>query len=199
MPRERLTLVPGGFDHDQFNPAGAVAADPPRIVFVGNLTYKPNREAVEIASARIIGPVLEQVPQARFQFVGVHPPGLDRTEPRADFTGFVEDVSAVLKAARLVIVPVVRGAGMRIKTVEALACGKQVVATEKGAEGVDRSRATRLLVVPLDRFADAVIDELRHGRADDPVDFPWLDRTYSTDAVLGRLVALARRVAEQGR
>lgn len=196
VPATRLSLLPGGFDPAEFNPHHAGADLPPKIVFVGNLTYPPNREAVQVISQRIIGPVLERVPQARFQLIGVHPPGLEKTEPRAEFTGFVPDVSRCLKAARLVIVPVLRGAGMRIKTVEALACGKQVVATQKGAEGVDTGRATRLRVVALEAFAEAVVDELLHGRADDPADFAWLCETYATDAVLGRLVALIDRVAK---
>ena len=197
VPRAQLSLLPGGFDPAVFNPIGAAAALPPTIVFVGNLTYPPNREAVEVTSQRIIGPVLDAFPQSRFRFIGVHHPGLQQTEPRAEFTGFVGDVSREIKAARLVIVPVLRGAGMRIKTIEALACGKQVVATEKGADGIDRRRTTRLRVVPLAAFADTVIDELRHGRADDPTDFPFLAETYATDAVLGRLVALVERVARR--
>ncbi|MDT7952924.1 MAG: glycosyltransferase family 4 protein [Acetobacteraceae bacterium] len=197
IPSDRLTLLPGGFDSAEFNPDHAGAAVPPTILFVGNLTYPPNREAVEVISQRIIGPVLEQVPQAHFRMIGVYPPGLDKTEPRAEFAGFVPDLAPVLKAARLVIVPVLRGAGMRIKTVEALACGKQVVATVKGAEGIDAARATRLRIVPLDDFADAVIDELRHGTADEPADFAWLTETYATEHVLRRLTGLVESVARR--
>lgn len=198
VPRERLTLLPGGFDPAACNPHGAAATEPPTIVLVGNMTYPPNREAVEVASERIIGPVLAAMPEVRFRFVGVHPPDLARREPRAEFTGFVDDVAPVLRSARLVIVPVLRGGGMRIKTVEALACGKTVIATEKGAEGVDR-RATRLRVIPLDAFPETIASELRHGRADDPVDFPFLAETYGTDAVLSRLVALLHQVVQQRR
>jgi glycosyltransferase involved in cell wall biosynthesis len=187
IPREKLTLVPGGFDADRFNPHGVEIDAPPTVVFVGNLTYPPNREAVELASTHVIGPVLERIPEARFKFVGVHAKGFERTEPRAEFTGFVDDVSPHIKTARLVIVPVLRGAGMRIKTIEALACGKSVVATDKGAEGIDTSIVSRLRVTTLERFADAVIDELENGVPHDGRDFPALVDTYSTEAALRRL------------
>jgi glycosyltransferase involved in cell wall biosynthesis len=186
IPRDKLTLVPGGFDADQFNPHDVEIDSPPTVVFVGNLTYPPNREAVQLISTHVIGPVLERVPEAHFKFVGVHPKGLERTEPRAEFTGFVDDVSRHIKTARLVIVPVLRGAGMRIKTIEALACGKSVVATEKGAEGIDASIVSRLRVTTLERFADAVIDELENGVAHDGRDFAKLVDTYSTEAALRR-------------
>jgi glycosyltransferase involved in cell wall biosynthesis len=184
MPREKLTLVPGGFDADRFNPNDVKIDAPPTIVFVGNLTYPPNREAVELISAHVIGPVLERFPETRFKFVGVYPKGFERTEPRAEFTGFVDDVSRHIKTARLVIVPVLRGAGMRIKTIEALACGKSVVATDKGAEGIDTSIVSRLRVTTLERFADTVVDELENGVAHDGRDFAALADTYSTEAAL---------------
>jgi hypothetical protein len=61
------------------------------------------------------------------------------------------------------------------------------VATDKGAEGIDTSIVSRLRVTTLERFADAVIDELENGVPHDGRDFPALVDTYSTEAALRRL------------
>lgn len=50
--------------------------------------------------------------------------------------GYVEDLTEVYNKARVVVVPIMTGAGMKIKLVEALAHGKAIVSTSKGADGV---------------------------------------------------------------
>jgi glycosyltransferase involved in cell wall biosynthesis len=49
----------------------------------------------------------------------------------------VPDVAGYLEAATLMVVPLRRGAGTRLKVLEALAHGKAVVSTSVGAEGLD--------------------------------------------------------------
>ena len=50
--------------------------------------------------------------------------------------GLVEDLPAVLAAARAVVVPIWEGGGTRLKVLEALAAGRAVVSTPLGAEGI---------------------------------------------------------------
>ena len=188
---DRVSVAPGGFDeevHHPFYPRPR-NGDAPRILFVGNMCYPPNREAVEVTRARVMPAVLARHPRALFQFVGAYPPGLDDGHPSAQFTGFVEDLVPYLRQADVVISPVLRGGGMRIKTVEALACGKPVVATEKGAEGIAAGGLRSLTVVPLARFADAVDQVLRRDEPVSDGDFEFLRATYSSRAVLERFAA----------
>lgn len=192
-----VTVLPGGFEASKFNPTGAVSSDPPKLVFLGNMTYEPNREAAQFIIDHVMAPVLQAHPQAVFQFVGVHEAGFEATAPAAQFTGYVEDLSRCLKEARLVLVPVRTGGGMRIKTIEALACGKMVIAADRGADGIDLDRVRRIRSVAREDFAQAILDELEHGVGDDDVDFAYLKSQYSTEETLERfgnaLVELVRR------
>ena len=47
VPGCTITVVPTGFDTEQYQPAPSVAADPPLIVFTGSMDWEPNIDAVE--------------------------------------------------------------------------------------------------------------------------------------------------------
>lgn len=51
--------------------------------------------------------------------------------------GYVDDLSTIYDQSKIVVVPIMAGAGMKIKLVEALAHGKAIVSTSSGADGVD--------------------------------------------------------------
>jgi hypothetical protein len=75
---------------------------------------------------------------------------LDQVE-RVDFRGFVEDLDSSYDEAAVCVVPVLSGAGVKFKTIEALVRGVPVVGTTLGFEGVE---------IPglLDWLADSPID-----------------------------------------
>ncbi|WP_331538039.1 glycosyltransferase [Phenylobacterium sp.] len=191
----QVQVVPVGFRASRFNPANARAEDPPKLVFVGNMDYSPNLDAVRFIVDEVMEGVLKRRPDAVFQFVGTHPPGLEDTAPRAEFTGFVDDLAGHLKQARLVLVPVMVGGGMRMKTVEALACGKMVIASGRGADGIDLRRVRRIRLVEPEVFGRTILEELEQGVADDDIDFPYLRAEFSTEATLDRFDNELRKIA----
>lgn len=64
-------------------------------------------------------------------------------------TGFVEDPSEYFIKAELGIVPLVSGAGIKVKTLEMLACGMKVISTSIGAEGITDDK---LIISKLENF-----------------------------------------------
>jgi glycosyltransferase involved in cell wall biosynthesis len=62
----------------------------------------------------------------------------------------------------MVVVPIDRGGGMRVKIAEALAAGKAVVATPRAVDGFDVSSGQQLVVAQSDQdLADACLLLLR--------------------------------------
>jgi glycosyltransferase involved in cell wall biosynthesis len=191
----RVKVLPAGFRASRFHPSKALSHGRPNLVFVGSMNYSPNREAVRFIVDHVMDRVLERRPDALFQFIGAHEPGFEAIAPRAEFTGFVEDLDRYLRQARLVLAPVATGGGMRMKTIEALACGKMVIAAGRGADGVDLAHVRRLRLVAPEAFAAAVLEELEHGAADDDVDFAYLRAHYSVESTLDRFEADLLRAA----
>ena len=80
--------------------------------------------------------VLAQVPEAQLRIAGgvgrAAPPG----EPGVAVLGFVPDLTAEYRAARVVINPAVAGTGLKIKTVEALAHLRPVVGWPHNRDGL---------------------------------------------------------------
>jgi glycosyltransferase involved in cell wall biosynthesis len=83
--------------------------------------------------------VWEEHPGVVLRLVGAEPGDDVRAlaGPRVEVTGFVADLEAVLDGARVAVAPVRHGAGLKIKSVEAMARGLPVVTTPLGAEGLD--------------------------------------------------------------
>jgi glycosyltransferase involved in cell wall biosynthesis len=107
------------------------------VLFHGVLSYPPNREAVRMIVKDIAPVVLGANSAARFVLVGPNPPAISPCSPNVTFTGAVEDVAAYIHSAAVCIAPLGQGSGTRLKILEYMACGKPVVSTSKGAEGLD--------------------------------------------------------------
>jgi glycosyltransferase involved in cell wall biosynthesis len=62
---------------------------------------------------------------------------LELADPNLRFEGHVNDLSAFYGRTRVVIAPIRFGAGVKVKTVQALQHGVPVVSTSCGCEGID--------------------------------------------------------------
>lgn len=74
-----------------------------------------------------------------------------------EVTGFIEDPTPYFLKSTIGIVPLLYGAGIKIKTLEMLACGLPVLSTEIGAEGICDEN---LYVTSLDKFESSLVQML---------------------------------------
>ena len=143
--------VPGSIDIQlDLNPRNTVA------LFVGELSYSGNREAVEI----LITKIALATPNITFLVVGR---GSDtiRNEPHnVILTGFVEDLDRIYEISDLCVVPLISGKGVKTKILEGLAHGKPIITTKFGIEGLDSPQEileNGLYVREIDQFAETLI------------------------------------------
>jgi glycosyltransferase involved in cell wall biosynthesis len=138
----RTTVVDNGVDVAHYQ---AIAMrQPPRIgtdiLFLGNLEWRPNLDAVRLLLDEVFPAVLAAEPAARLCIVGRQPPAwllrrgseTARIEVHAD----VDDVRPFLYRCGAMAIPLRIGGGSRLKILEALACGMPVVTSSVGAEGL---------------------------------------------------------------
>lgn len=196
---ERLCVVPQGFDEGVFHPPPDEGrSERPVVLFCGNYKIQFNRDVVRVSVEKggIVDRVAAAHPDVLFRFVGAHPP-TDVEHPNVEFTGFVDDYPALLRAADVVMTPMLQGGGFPTKVIEALACGKHVVATPVGARAIDPSYRT-LHVTPLEEFPDEISRLLDAGHPTDPVDVERLRKQYSWDALVGRMADRIERALADG-
>jgi glycosyltransferase involved in cell wall biosynthesis len=144
--------------------AGPAAEDAETLLFVGNFTHKPNRDAA-LWLAREIVPALRRLrPEACLRLVGSSPPPpvLALAGPGVEVTADAPSVEPYLEAATVVAAPLRTGGGMRMKVLQALAAGKAVVTTSRGTEGFNCFEEPPPLLVADDGedFAAAVAELL---------------------------------------
>jgi glycosyltransferase involved in cell wall biosynthesis len=132
-----------------------------RVIFVGNMTYSPNQEAVKLIETKIAPKVSREIRNVTFIMVGRKPPRLPATSNML-FTGVVPKITRFLSASDVAIAPLLHGSGTRLKVLEYLSCGLPVVSTSVGIEGLDIKDGVHLLIEDdMDKFSAKVIELLR--------------------------------------
>jgi glycosyltransferase involved in cell wall biosynthesis len=72
-------------------------------------------------------------------------------------TGAVEDVRPFISEAAVYVVPLRMGSGTRLKILEAMAMGKAIVSTRRGAEGIECLDGRELILADTpDEFATSI-------------------------------------------
>lgn len=137
-------------------------ANSPELLFVGPLTYEPNRLAVEWLVAEVMPLIRERaLPQCELVVVG-DDRGVKMTRPDApgvSFAGWVRDVGPYYERASVAVTPLHSGGGTRLKVIEALARCVPLVSTSFGCQGFDLVEGTEVLVADDPQaFAQACID-----------------------------------------
>jgi glycosyltransferase involved in cell wall biosynthesis len=110
------------------------------LLFVGDFTYAPNREALDELERAVMPLVWEQRPDVGLAVIGRGVPEA-RRDRRIRTPGFVPDLRTEYEAADIALVPLLRGGGSPLKFVEALAYGLPVIATRHAASLLEDAQA----------------------------------------------------------
>jgi GT2 family glycosyltransferase len=140
-------LEPGVSAHSvvpyAFAEFGSVGVPPPgqAILFVAGFGHPPNEDAALWCAAEIFPRIAAVHQDARLQIVGSNPTEKVRALAGGaiSIAANVSDaaLAAFYRDARVAIVPLRYGAGVKLKVVEALARGIPLVTTSSGAQGCD--------------------------------------------------------------
>jgi glycosyltransferase involved in cell wall biosynthesis len=164
----RAAALPNGVDLDRFRLA-AREPEPRRLLFVGSFSHVPNLMAVGF----FLDQVWPRLEDARLHIIAgaKHEYFLDYhssrvkvnlDQPGVEVEGFVSDVRSAYERAAIVIAPLVVSAGTNLKILEAMACGRPVVSTPAGVNGLDLvPGADFLLVHTAAEMADAIEELLK--------------------------------------
>jgi glycosyltransferase involved in cell wall biosynthesis len=131
---------------------------PDTLIFSGSLSYSPNRDAMTWFLAEVYPLIKVKIPAVHLTITGDYGGNPIPTTDGITLTGFVEDVRPLIASSWISLVPLRQGGGTRLKILEAMALGTPVVATHKGAEGLQVQDNEHLLIADTpQQFANAVI------------------------------------------
>lgn len=132
------------------------------LMFVGGFNHRPNKDGVLWFTEKILGTVRKAIPGCRFYIVGSNPP--PEIQAIADehtiVTGFVsdEELENYYHRARIVVIPLRYGAGVKGKTIEAMYHEIPVVSTSIGTEGLEDIEHCIPSTDDADAFAQRIIE-----------------------------------------
>lgn len=144
-----------------------IQPQPPRtssreMLFVGTLSWHPNRDALTWFVSNVLEQVRNAVPDARLRVVGA---GCATAEPwqeaaGVEFVGYAPDLAREYGRCAFTVAPVRYGAGTKVKVLESLAHGRTCVATEHAVYGIARdftSGSAFVVAATEEAFAGACI------------------------------------------
>lgn len=165
----RFVVVPNVTPHPRLDAVDPIDRDS-SLLFVGNLNYLPNIDALEFLQGEVLPALVARVPDVRIVVVG-RAPATDeaaaaverlRRSPQITFVFDVPDCTPFYHRCAVAIAPIRVGGGTRIKIVEAFAHRRPVVSTRKGCEGLDVEDGSQLLIADDPRrFAECCAALLR--------------------------------------
>jgi polysaccharide biosynthesis protein PslH len=133
-PNARVKPLENGIDFEYFDPLVVRPAQSgrDRVVFVGQMDYYPNSEAVCMFADEIYPQLRRRWPSLEFIVVGRSPSVEVRRlagRPGITVTGEVGDIRPYLAECRAVVAPIKIARGIQNKVLEALAMGRSVLAS----------------------------------------------------------------------
>lgn len=139
------------------------------VLFVAGFAHPPNEEAACWFVDRVMPLLRERVPGTSFAIVGSNPTDRVRGLAGADVSVHANVSDAELAAwyarARVAVVPLLFGAGVKLKVVEAMVKGVPVVTTPVGAQGLPNIESVAVIARNPVAFAAGVADLLTDDAA----------------------------------
>ncbi|MBM3321366.1 MAG: glycosyltransferase [Candidatus Eisenbacteria bacterium] len=164
IPGARFTVIPSGTDTDYFRACDP--GDSKELVFVGGMTWYPNAAGMSYYCRKIFPLIKAEVPNVVMNIIGRSPPRAVQECSLQDSAirlhGFLPDIREVVGRSSVYVVPLTVGGGTRLKILDAFSCGKAVVSTSLGCEGIEVTPGENILIGDTpESFADQVVRLLR--------------------------------------
>jgi glycosyltransferase involved in cell wall biosynthesis len=197
-PRANVEVIPFCLDPEDY-PSATLDREPTAGI-IGTAAWPPTAGAIRTLLADTWPQVRRLVPSARLLIAGRGTASLSDLDDQrdVDVLGEVPSASEFLRRLSVLVYPLTRGSGMKVKVLESIASGVPVVTTPAGAEGIDAGDG---VVVETDsrRLAAATADLLRdegeRAERGAAAKAAFLDR-YAPLPATEPLVELYRRMAE---
>jgi len=161
---KQVAVIPNGVDESflHYEQKKSPSHD---LVFVGNLGYGPNKEAVDILVNKIVPALKQKGLHPKVLIAGARPGrrilGMNNSE--VTVRGWVEDIREAYADGRIFVAPMFSGLGLQNKILEAMAMGLPCVTTSMVNNAIGAEHGKEIIVVDTVKEMTAWIERLLHN------------------------------------
>jgi glycosyltransferase involved in cell wall biosynthesis len=161
-PELHTKFIPNGVDIDYFKELN-LEKENNSIIFTGNMSYAPNKDACNFLINDIVPIVKEKIPDIKVYIVGIN---ADKEFSHIQdnnniIKGYVDDIRLYIDKASLYISPLRFGSGIKNKILEAMSMSKSVIGTQISFDGIRCDENSCFLVeYDKNKFANKIIELL---------------------------------------
>lgn len=155
--RSKVSIVPNGVDTAYF------AQQPEKadfdLVFVGNLGYFPNIQAVRYLIRQITPLLLDRNPEVKILLAGARPSAEIQQlaeHPSIKLLGWVEDIREAYRRGKVFVAPLFTGSGQQNKILEAMSLGLPCITTPLVNEAIGAPANTLVEAEDETAFVEAI-------------------------------------------
>ncbi len=161
----KVEVLSNGVDSSFYFPSSNNKIKDIDLVFVGNMGYFPNVNAMQFFMKEVWVNITNMLPQTNLYITGSNPDKSVQAmeeDRKVIVTGFVDDVRDYYYRAKVFIAPLQSGTGIQNKVLEAMACGVPVVSTKYGNSGIQATNGKEIVIAdtPIE-FAESVVSMLK--------------------------------------
>jgi len=134
------------------------------VFHLGAMDWEPNVQGICWFIESVWPEVLREIPDCELRLAGRNfPSDLIAPHPSIRVEGEIDSAWEFLSGNGVMIIPLLSGSGMRIKALEGMACGRPIVTTSLGVEGIHGEDGVHFLIADdALTFARKIIELLLH-------------------------------------
>lgn len=142
--RDKIYCIPNGIDSSFFDPIERTESYD--FVFIGNMSYPPNVDAVHY----IVNEILPEIEGATLLIAGATPHSsiikLTESNKNIHLTGWIDDIRSSYCDGKIFLAPMMIGTGMQNKLLEAMALKTPCITTDLANNAIEAIRNEQILV-----------------------------------------------------
>lgn len=153
----KLQIVPNGVDVNRYI-SYHEQSKANQLIYTGSFGFDANYEAMVWFIGKVLPLIQTQLPDVQLIITGDHKNLPLPSLSGVTLTGFVDDIRPLIAQSAVSLAPLQTGGGTRLKILEAMALKTPVVATSKGAQGLNAEPNRDIIIEDTPKaFAQAVV------------------------------------------